>query len=220
MKELENELLEEKQKNLKLSNDLKASVGLLKNVNTINMSKDIQIDHLNKKLKYTSSPALSNEDQLFKEFSSIFDQNQLKNLRSISSGKSKDSTFVMMAMRFLYPDPTVLNNRSVTGKMRNKIKKTKMTPRKMEIITKMMSQRVNSERGIDSMLVSQRIERIKKLVRDAISKLKIGCSNKTVTTASQSYATAPEENLHRIIAPPVRPPSSNAEIHGKILRFN
>lgn len=194
--DLENQLEAEKQKTSKLSNDLKTSVGLLKNVNSINMNKDIQIDRLNQKLKYL--PSTETTELLFSNHEDIFDKPQLRQLRSIASGKSKDSTFVMAVMRFLYPDTKVLGNRSVTGKMRNKIKKKQMTPRKIEIVTDMLIQRINSEKGITAMSVSQRMDRVKKLMRDAITKLKKVCSKKPsgapVLSDSFAHESQPKEN--------------------------
>lgn len=194
--DLENQLEAEKQKTVKLSHDLKTFVGLLKNVNSINMNKDIQIDRLNQKLKYL--PSTQTTELLFSNHEDIFDKQQLRQLRSISSGKSKDSTFVMAVMRFLYPDTKVLGNRSVTGKMRNKIKQKQMAPRKIEIVTDMLIQRVNSEKGITSMSVSQRIDRVKKLMRDAITKLRNVCSKKqssvSVLSDSSAHESQPKDN--------------------------
>lgn len=128
--ELEAQLEIEKKKTEKLTNDLKKSVASIKNAGEINLKKDFQIDLLMTKLKATCIDEKNNtqadpaNQSLFAEFSNIFAEKDLIILRSISSGKSRDSTFVLKCVEFLYRDHSVLQNMTVTGKCRNKKKQT------------------------------------------------------------------------------------------------
>lgn len=171
------ELAAEKQKNKSLLADLKMSMTLVKEASVINLSKDVQIDNLTKQLKKTTlnsqCESKTNECQSqFSEFSGVFSDQQLRKLRSIKSGKTKDSTFILQCVRFLYPDPSVLSDRSVTGKTFNKQKKREMTPTKIHIITKMLNQRLQSEENLSESDAFQRLGRVKRLTKDAIMKLK------------------------------------------------
>lgn len=171
VKELQKQLEIEKKKNEKLSIDLKKSVAIIKEAGTINLNKDIQMDKLMKRFQ-TTSISSGVQPKLFTEFNGLFDNEQLRKLRSISSGKSKDSNFVLNCMRYLYPHPSVLENRSVTGRQFKKMKKAELTPEKVRVVTRMLAERLNSEEGIDDSTVSQRLHNVKTLIRYAITKLR------------------------------------------------
>lgn len=181
IKDLKIELAAAVEKNKTLLTDLKMSMALIKDASVTNLNKDIQIANLTKQLKKTSLnpeslPELNAKtpdyQSLFRDFNGVFSKEQLKKLRSIPSGKRKDSTFVLACMRFLYPDPNILNDRSVTGRAINKIKKREMTPTKVKIITRILNERLESEKGLDEIEAFQRLDRVKKLIKDAIVKLK------------------------------------------------
>lgn len=167
------ELKQEKEKNNKLTDDLKKSVALIKEITQMNLSKDLQIERLSKQLNSVSlnSKSFNPNESLFSAFSGIFAKDQLKELRSISSGKRRDSTFVLRCMRFMYPDANALNNISVTGKKFKGLVKNKMSEDNVKIITKMLNERLVSEES-DEVFILQRLSNVKKLIRDAITKLK------------------------------------------------
>lgn len=123
------ELAEEKKKNEQLTNDLKKSVAFIREFEAISLTKDIQIEKLSRQLERVSLD--SKDEHLFSEFSDNFNPAQLKELRSVKSGLSKDSTFVLKCMRFLYPNPIVLNSVSLTGKPWKQKRKEKMCDTKM-----------------------------------------------------------------------------------------
>lgn len=175
--ELREKLAEEKEKNKKLLSELKMSMTLVKNAAITNLSKDAQIEKLTKQFQKTtispqSDPKTIKCQSQFSEFSGVFSDHQLKKLRSIKSGKTKDSKFILECMRFLYPDPTVLNDRSVTGKAFNKQKKCELTPTKINIMKKILNQRLESEEDLSEYDAFIRLERVNKLMKDAIGKLR------------------------------------------------
>lgn len=203
--ELENQLTIEKKKNEKLVNDLKRSMALLKESSSINLDKDIQIGILNKKIGGGDQHD-KNRETLFKDFEHVLESKQLKELRSIRSGQSGDSTFILKCMKFFYPDRSKLDDRSVTGRQNKKIKKQPITPSKLKMITRMLSERIESENGVDDFYASKRLGRIKKLICDAISKLKTKKTTQNSTDhqhlpnyqpyhSSQSYNQEP--SVHR-----------------------
>lgn len=164
---LKNELSNEKKKNQLLVDDLKKSVAFINDFKTINLSKDIEIEKLTKQLELAS---LDTNSTLFSEFDN-FNQDQLKGLRSVKSGFSRDSSFVLMAMRFLYPNPAVLNDISVTGKLYKKQRKEKMSEKHLNIVTSLLRERINSEE-VDQISTLKRLRRVNKLIRDAIIKMR------------------------------------------------
>lgn len=170
---LAQELEDQKRKNETLQNDLKKAMTLLKEAGAVNLNKDFHINELNKKLQNAQfEQNQPKNDSLFSSFVRHFTHQQLKKLRSITSGQAKDSTFVLTCMRFLYPNRNALNNKSVDGQ-KYKGKKQAMTPQKVKMISDMLSERLNSENGLDSISALKRFERVKKLIKNAINKLKV-----------------------------------------------
>lgn len=180
-------LEEEKKKNEQLTNDLKKSVAFIREFEAVSLTKDIQIENLSKKLESASlnSKVIEKDEQLFSEFSDDFYPEQLKDLRSVKSGLSRDSTFVLKCMRFLYPNPAVLNNVSLTGKLYKNQRKEKMCAKNVDIIRRMLQKRISSE-GVEAPVILQRMRRMNKLVRDAITKITTG--HKNLPTADNSTA--------------------------------
>lgn len=189
-KKLEIELISERKKNEKLTSDLKKSVALIKEFSNLNLKKDIEIEALTRQISKVKIDS-QRSDTLFSEFSSIFQKLQLNELRSIPSGKSKDSTFVLACMRFLYPNKNDLKNISLTGKMVKNERRQKMSQENIEIVTKMLNQRLLSEELLDELSISKRMKNINKLIKDAI--YKIGRSkhhsNKSAAYKSASHTS-------------------------------
>lgn len=200
---LADELNNERKKNEKLSADLKKSVALIKEISSISVTKDIEIERLTKQLQNIKICTTQPENQ-FTEFSAIFTNDQLKTLRSIKSGKPKDSTFILSCVRFLYPDKSVLNHISLTGKKFNKQKKEKMSTDHVEIITKMFRQRITSE-GTDQLSTVKRMSNINKLIRDAITKLRPkNCQSNTKAIHSIPHQ-ANSDTTNSYFCPPSQP---------------
>lgn len=169
-KEIEKELMTEREKNEKLTNDLKKSVALIKEIGNSNLKKDIEIEKLTRQISMTSINA--KPATLFSEFSGFFHTEQLNKLRSITSGKAKDSSFVLACMRFLYPNKDDLLHISLTGKMaKNQMNKKKMCPENVKIVTKMLQQRLLSEESLDGLSISKRMKNVNKLIKDAIYRI-------------------------------------------------
>lgn len=135
---------------------------LLKDAGSIILQKDVCIRKWSKE-KYAPNDFEQPSD-LFHEFNGEFNQQQLRQLRSIPSGKSRDSSFVLTVMRFFNPNSSVLSKKSGTGKKRNKVAKEELTPRKKTLITEMLKQRICSEAGLNDMSIFQRMERVNKLI--------------------------------------------------------
>lgn len=173
LNELQIELKEQKKRNDTLQKDSKRAVALLKEAGAVNLNKDFHISELNKKLQSVEFETKQTGDaQLFDTFAHYFSQQQLKKLRSITSGQTKDSTLVLTCMKFLYPNKNVLRNKSVDGNKYKGQKKDQLTPLKVKIISNMLSERLSNEKGLDSFSASMRFNRVKVLIKNAINKLK------------------------------------------------
>lgn len=178
---------------------MKTAVALLKNAGAVNLQKDILLNkHAGKKF----APDLA----IFDEFTGDFDEKQLNKLSSIPSGQSRDSTFVLTVMRYLYPDPWVLSNKSVTGKTRNKVKKPKLTPRKETLIRVMLKKRICAEKGCSDSAILQRLDRVHKLMKDAIAKIKPKDPTEATISNNQNAVNQvqplPESRDNAIFHPP------------------
>lgn len=149
----------------------------------MNLGKDLQIERLIKQLQRSSlgTKTTIQDEITFSEFSGIFSKDQLKVLRSISSGKRKDSTFVLKCVSCMYPNASVLNNISLTGKKCNGIAREKMCEDNIKIINRMLNERINSEES-DQVLTLARLGNVKKLIRDAITLLRKRSNGATSNT--------------------------------------
>lgn len=194
-KKLKNELQIEKEKNKKLQSDLGASVSLLKSASSINLQKDIFIKKLSKDKNVTKDGEKSNN--LFLEFNGHFNNDQLRQLRSIPSGKSRDSSFVLTLMRFLYPNTNVLSKKSATGKARNKMTKEKLTPHKKNLISDMLKERVSSENGLDDLTILQRMDNVNKLIKNAIENI-VGKKSRTKSSTNKGEGDQNTTSSHAI----------------------
>lgn len=97
-----------------------------------NLKNDVKLEELNEKL----------QNLRYKEFSGDFAQNTLDVIRSIGVAKHDDPPFVRAAVQSLYAsDLTVLKNKSVSGRSKNK-NKTQITPKKRIILEKLFNRRM------------------------------------------------------------------------------
>lgn len=206
-KKIEMALISERKKSEKLTSDLKKSVVLIKEISNLNLKKDIEIEALTRQISMVSINSRPS-DTLFNEFDGIFQKEQLNKLRSIPSGKSRDSTFVLTCMRFLYPYQNDLLNISVTGRKAKNEKKQKMSQENLEILKKMLKQRLLSEDSLDALSISKRMKNLNKLIKDAIYKIKspkIQAKKSDDHTAISRQEFASHEVIHTN--------GSNAESH-------
>lgn len=182
LQRLKSELELEKKKNQHLEENVKKSVALVKEASIINLQKDIEIEQLNRRLKKIAVGHEQESDTvLFNEFNGIFNNNQLKELRSIASGKPNDFKFVRAILKFMYPDANALIDLSVTGKGRES-NKSKMNPENVKIISKILHIRLLSEEGLQESEVLKRLSNVRMLIKDGIMKLKPKQANKSTTT--------------------------------------
>lgn len=131
--------------------------------------KESQIDDINSKL--AAQPQLSVQPSkpkhMFVEFSAIFNDPQLSELRSIANNEQNDSSFIFYAVRQLYiGDLKRVKNISLTGRGRGGAK-IPMSPQKQDILRKMYKQRLTSV-PIDS----ARHKRINTHIRNAINNIR------------------------------------------------
>lgn len=142
---------------------LKEAKVLLKKTSHVNLQKDLLID----KLK-GDSQINQTKNNLYQEFESSFNEVDLRAIRSIGPGPSKDSTFVNRIMASLYKGTEFdkLRNRRAKGGKYNGIQKNGVTPEKKEIIKRMLQERVNAE--LTEGDVKNRMGHLNRLIRSAI----------------------------------------------------
>lgn len=91
-------------------------------------------------------PKKNSQNIQFQDFESFFEPADIKAIRSVRSGREKDSTFVLKVSRGLYKtDTQKLFERSSTGKRQKGIQKKVITPQKKQVIEEMFRERIISE---------------------------------------------------------------------------
>lgn len=123
---------------------------------------NISTNTSNKASKTTTSS--SSYEPSFSAFSNEFNVDQLSELRSIGAIKSKDPTFVTVALKFLYDGRHVdLKGKTVTGRYgRNPI-----TPSKRTTLEKLFTERIHSLTNDDGER-AHRQSRLNKHIKDGI----------------------------------------------------
>lgn len=109
------------------SEKLKAAKVLLQKTSQVNLQKDLLIQQL--RLNTDESEV---KDDLYQDFEKSFNASDLKRIRSVLPGPSKDSNFVMKILAALYngSEHKKLSNRSATGRKHGGIDKPSITPEK------------------------------------------------------------------------------------------
>lgn len=131
--------------NSKLLKDNKILKRLLDESKNIIFQKDLKLIHIEKKIAVTSNQATAqNAKILFEKYEKFFTAAEMKQLRSIGKGKRFDSTFVTKCLFFLYGGTANLLDRVPTSARVPKGKKP-LTPEKVEIISNMLEERIDSE---------------------------------------------------------------------------
>lgn len=114
-----------------------------------NLKKDVEIEALEESLQ-----------SKYRKFSDILPENTLKVLRSLENTKSKDSKFILTALRGLYADRMdELKNINLSGISKKNEDKRPMTPEKQDSLRQMLRERTND---------SERVSQINRLIKTAI----------------------------------------------------
>lgn len=125
-----------KKENIELSNDNKQLKKMFNKSNQINLEKDVLICRLKNEENKNYSGTV------FSEFGDIFEDTELKTLRSISASSHRDSTFILNVIRILYKNNSaILSSRTAFNKTANK---QPVTPEKKVIINKLYKERLKS----------------------------------------------------------------------------
>lgn len=138
----------------------------IKKSSEIHLEKDIKIAQLQKQLKEVNGPISL---ILFERFENNFNKAEMKMIRSIRSGQSRDSSFVLCIMKAHYKDNEIqkLYERSVTGKKQKGKTKNAITPPKKNIIEQMLKERLASEVE-DNDETIKRLAALNRLIRHSI----------------------------------------------------
>lgn len=146
----------------KQNTDIKLLKHSLNASNRLCVSKDLKIERLFKEKNGLVGKA-AKQIVIFKRFEEKIDSSVLKELRSVPTGQSYDSGFILKLIRHLYAkNISVLLTRNATGKT-----KTAITPYKKNIIQDILRERVITEKE-DEVRVQLRTARVGILINDAI----------------------------------------------------
>lgn len=127
-----------------------------------------------------SANMMDGDVRTFNEFSNVFTENELAELRSIGPSTRHDSTFVTASVKYLYKeDLSVLKSKSLTGRSTKRQTKQAVTPKKVSILKAIFSERIHSITNDKN----ERLNREKSLrtyIKDAINNI-----NRTTTNAQE-----------------------------------
>lgn len=134
------------------------------------------------------------EATIFSEFSTDFSAEDLAVLRSIGSAKREDSTFVATSMKCLYKDDlSILEQKTLTGRSSKTDRIVyPVTPKKVEILSKMFDERINSITHDEIEKIS-RNKCLNKYIKDAI--MNINKIAKTKETEKNACKQLQKETL-------------------------
>lgn len=158
---------EQKCKQCKTNNErLKEAKALIKKTSHVNLHKGLLIDKLKRDLQTNQT-----KNNLYQDFESSFNEVDIKAIRSVGPGPSRDSTFVNKIMASLYKGPEFnkLHNRRAKGGKYNGIKKNGVSPEKKEIIERMLHERVHNElENCSEDDVKKRMRNLNRFIKSAI----------------------------------------------------
>lgn len=133
--ELREKLKISENKNSVLLKDNKQLKKLLTQSNKVNFNKDLKIEQLQK--ESTDKPennSIKFDKIVFGRFANIFNEQELANFRSIPGSSSRDSSFILFALRCLYKeDLSELNSRTASSALQDK---QPITPQKKKLFKK------------------------------------------------------------------------------------
>lgn len=129
--------------------------------------KDGQIDIIQSKLVAQSSVQPPKPKHMFEEFSNIFNDSQLSELRSVQNDEKNDSSFIYYAVNQLYIDDLKrLKKISLTGRGRQGAKKP-MSPQKLKVLKEIYVQRMQMVP-----IESKRRKKMNTHIRNAINNIR------------------------------------------------
>lgn len=172
---LQKQIVEAKEK-------IKKIEDAIKSCRLIISEKDSEIVNLQKKVPDALNHALAKSDQLmFQSFSSDFDSEQIRSLRSFSTAPRADATFISFAVKSLYAEnPDIVKSKSACGR-KYKINQNKemMTPEKKKILENIFDERL---RTIELSLIEKntRQKRLNKLIKDAFTSISNSIESKRI----------------------------------------
>lgn len=146
------------EENKKLLYDNKCLKKLLNASKDLNLYNGLQLKMQKEKTSETV------EKMLFIKHESNFTPTQLKELRSISTGKSKDTKLISIAMESFYEDRVA---QKCVSKRSDDDGKHVITPEKKDIMKEMLEERVTAE-GVAQSVVIERCDRLNRLIGDAV----------------------------------------------------
>lgn len=153
--------------------DLRNAKMLLKKTGALNLQKDLQIQQLKDQLRALQPEDVGDTNHLSNP-EGKFTTDDLKIIRSVGPGASKDSNFVLKVMRALYngAEKTKLHERSAAGKKHKGAIKSGITPEKRKIVEEMLLKRISNEVGIEEAEFEKRFKLLNRFMRSAIHNIK------------------------------------------------
>lgn len=120
----------------------------------------------------TNPPEEKKITKSFAAFTENFTEDELAELRSTGDTISKDSTFIFKCMKYLYKQNVIaLKDKSVTGKSTKGNSKEPVTPKKYEILSQMLTERIHSIVVKDSKECQSRIKALNSHIKNAINNI-------------------------------------------------
>lgn len=176
--------------------DIKLLKHSLNASNRLCVSKDLKIEILIKKNQQATKVKFQNV--IFSKFEGKINASTLKDLRSVPSGQTYDSRFILKLVRYLYANNhNVLMDRSVAGK-----NKTPITPTKKKIIEDILRERVTIEEE-EEIRIEHRTARVGTLICDAIrnivrplKRVAVNSVNTNTDTHTQTQTQMRQQGLH------------------------
>lgn len=201
-------------KNSQLMNDNRALKKMLDASKSLNLCKDIKIQKLisqcgfnntdidteNNMENNTESNNLIDKRKaktmLFSDYTELFTIPQMNELHSTGHGQTRDSTFILKLLEFLYGDVEKLRDKcSGSRKLKGK---TLITPTKKDVMENMLSQRVESE-GVNGELAIGRCGRLNRLIGNSLYTIKrrIGMTSEVASVAPLNVSAQIVQELNR-----------------------
>lgn len=160
-----------------LLKDNKYLKHVLSQSNRVNLNKDIKIEILEKEFekKTENNSAKFDNKFVFSSFSNIFNDQELASLRSIPASSSRDSSFILFALRALYKgDLSVLNSRTVSNALPDK---QPITPQKKQIIKNIFYERLETLK-LDTIECNLRKSKLNELTATGIKNIRKSLKNR------------------------------------------
>lgn len=196
------------------SEKLKAAKVLLQKTSQVNLQKDLLIQQL--RLNTDEGKV---KDDLYKDFEKSFDASDLKKIRSVLPGPSKDSNFVMRIVAALYngSEYKKLGNRSATGRKHSGIDKPSITPEKKNLIHGMLRERVLSEsKNCSENDVKVRLGKINRFLKSAIHNISTGRAKKADHPTNHKSTQPNEILITSQSSPPILQDAGSSLIDGTV----